>query len=381
MRRVSDVRDNLDELKTRLVERIETLAETLLGPRNRQYSTPRQWRFGRNAGSLAIEMEGPERGLWKDFGDSNAGGGPLDLIMHKVHLRFREAVRWAREWLGDPDNVRRPVPPPARQNPDPKKNSIGYGRRIVAESVPVPGTLGERYLREQRGITGALPPEVRFHPDVHFRKRNGGFPALLFVASENSIIRRVQAVMLDPATGRKIAGKESKLTFGSGASYIPVTFAARVASATIQMAEGPEDGLTLWAATGHCTLATLGAGSLHKPEVAPASEPAVPQSLARPRNLPPLAVACWPHIRRMAQRTSTICYGRAAMAQCELRSRARGRCRNMACRRTMRHRLNHWRQPCAARTALSAPTSPEERLGALWSGNCSGVSSIWSLTT
>lgn len=268
---MSSDRDHLAEIKVRLIERIETLAETLLGPRNSAHSTSRRWRFGRHAGSLALEIEGTDRGLWYDHA-AGVGGAPLDLIMHALQCRFAEAARWAQGWLGDPASVRRPAPPAARTPEAPKKNTLPLGRRYVAESVAVPGTLGERYLREHRGIAGPLPPEIRFHPRVFWRDRGDDFPALLVVAHEGGVVRRVQAVLLDPVTGKKIADKRAKRTFGQGTSHIPVTFAARVADPTTQIAEGPEDAVTVWAATGCRTCATLGAGSLHKANIAPGGD-------------------------------------------------------------------------------------------------------------
>lgn len=50
-------------------------------------------------------------------------------------------------------------------------------RAIWAESLPIYGTLGERYLR-RRGITGPMPPALRFHPSC-WHKSAKRLPALV----------------------------------------------------------------------------------------------------------------------------------------------------------------------------------------------------------
>jgi hypothetical protein len=74
---------------------IEEIAEALLGEPNREMSTRRQLRYGRN-GSLAIELAGDKRGEWFDH-EAGVGGGPLELVQREVGGANGEAIAWLRE--------------------------------------------------------------------------------------------------------------------------------------------------------------------------------------------------------------------------------------------------------------------------------------------
>ncbi len=87
----------LDALLPVLSGSIRELACELTGskPTSR---TGRDWRFG-SRGSLAVVVEGPERGSWFDH-EAGSGGDALGLVAHLRRCPMRDAYAWALSWLG-----------------------------------------------------------------------------------------------------------------------------------------------------------------------------------------------------------------------------------------------------------------------------------------
>jgi hypothetical protein len=178
----------------------------------------------------------------------------------------------------EPENTSRrlepPVPREEARAPELKQQRTSrYAAALVAQSRPATDGLATRYLRETRGLGDLpLPAELLFHPAVWSPDTRSRHPALLVPAYDGEQLARVQAVLLDPATAGKAAVRSPKLTFGKGASHVPATFAAAPGPAEPWLAgwtlvtEGPEDAAVLHAVTGLRCDASLGAGSLGKPE-------------------------------------------------------------------------------------------------------------------
>jgi 5S rRNA maturation endonuclease (ribonuclease M5) len=82
-----------------LSERIEHVAKALFGEPNKRLSTKGELRFGTN-GSLRVTIAGEHRGTWTDH-EAGAGGGTLDLIVHKQGGDRKSAAAWLREKLED----------------------------------------------------------------------------------------------------------------------------------------------------------------------------------------------------------------------------------------------------------------------------------------
>jgi hypothetical protein len=262
-------RIDLDELRHALTAEIERLAGALLGEPNRALSSKRDLRFG-NRGSVSVTIAGKKRGVWFDH-EAGQGGWGLQLIMHALCFGFREALDWARSWLGHPAPL--PTPKPnLRQPKDRQRRTLDYAARLIAESSPITGTPGERYLRAARGLGDLpLPSELRFHPAVWCKETQSKHPALLVPCYDGTRLARVQAVLLDPATADKAKVASPKLTFGQGASDVPASFAARVAGDWIILTEGPEDAVVLNATIGWQADAALSSGSLGKKHYPPGS--------------------------------------------------------------------------------------------------------------
>jgi len=201
-----------------------------------------------------------------------AHGDAIDWVRQCENLDFAGAVT---RLAGDA-GIGKAGPGPLAQRqskkadhaPRAQGDTATYARKILAESVPIQNTAAETYLRHRK-IAGELPKELRYHPNVFCRETGKWHPALILTAYDKDQLRRVQAVFLDPETGTKARMDKPKVTFGQGASHIPVVLAARVPGGPTLITEGPEDAISLWSATGWRTLATLGAGSLEKPRLPP----------------------------------------------------------------------------------------------------------------
>src|SRR3954469_5604462 len=78
-----------------------------------------------------------------------------------------------------------------------------YAARIYKESVPIAGTIAERYVRDIRfgGHDLPIPKELRFHPAVWCKETESAHPALIVLCVHNRKLARIQAILLDPVTG------------------------------------------------------------------------------------------------------------------------------------------------------------------------------------
>ena len=255
-------KDDIEDVRAGLQASTEGVVLALLGePKVRARS---EWRWGSNNGSLAVVMRGAKRGLWCDRA-SDEGGDLFALIQHRRGGNFARAMKWARSFLAMPATERpKPQPQPSREALQ-REAHVEEARRLrraqafAKSSEPVAGTVAERYLIETRGIprpASGWPDSVRFH-----RGRN----ALLLVATNDAgEVRAVQLVHLtvDAVKRGDEPGRPVKQTFGilKGVIVRLPSFQTLKASAqpTLQLAEGPETGLSVWTSTGRPTWIALG---------------------------------------------------------------------------------------------------------------------------
>ncbi len=96
-----------DSLSDQLKEQIDALLYRLFpeGPTGRD---AQGLRFG-TKGSLAVACRGSRLGSFYDF-EKGEGGGPLQLIEQTLNLKAKEAREWAREFLGQPQQIKLPLP-------------------------------------------------------------------------------------------------------------------------------------------------------------------------------------------------------------------------------------------------------------------------------
>src|SRR5262245_3099775 len=145
-----DHRPSAADISQALADRVQEVAEALLGQPNRALSTKHEMRFG-NRGSVAVRITGNKRGAYYDHQEGR-GGDLLDLVAHTYGVPVGEAIRIARrDFLGD--TAPTPAAPPRMAEPDPdKEERAALAVRLWQEAGPTTGTLAERHLIEVRGI-------------------------------------------------------------------------------------------------------------------------------------------------------------------------------------------------------------------------------------
>ncbi|MBE0577946.1 toprim domain-containing protein [Devosia sp.] len=142
--------------------------------------------------SLYVRLEGPESGpgaagKWTDAATGEFGD-LLDIIAHAGKLtEFRDVADEARRFLSLP----RPERPKGIVDGQPAvRGSKEAARRLHAMTVPIEGTIAERYLRH-RGITDFRGcSALRFHANCYYRDAANGittqFPALIAAVTNTS---------------------------------------------------------------------------------------------------------------------------------------------------------------------------------------------------
>jgi hypothetical protein len=203
---------DMDELRERLIDRVEGVAEAVLGPHNRRVSRRGEWRW-HNRGSLVLVLSGPDRGAFFD----NEAHRRLDAIQlireHTAHSSFEAARDWAAAFVGMSADTRPESPETAaerqrkrdQQRADAEalreideRRRISEAQALWAASTAAVGTLADQYLRETRCIqppAEGWPDAVRFH---------AGSSALIVAATlPDGTVRAVQRVLsaLAPSRG------------------------------------------------------------------------------------------------------------------------------------------------------------------------------------
>ena len=99
------------------------------------------WRYGKR-GSLAVHVDGPRRGTFRDF-EAGKSGGVLDLVLHLVeHVNDRE-----------------------RQRDDADGRALAYARSIWSETVQAGDVDAVRRYLARRWC---WPPEIALPDCVHW---------------------------------------------------------------------------------------------------------------------------------------------------------------------------------------------------------------------
>jgi hypothetical protein len=285
--------DSVEELRALLEADIERLAEALLGAPNQASSSRTTLRFGTNGGR-AVEVHGPNRGLWYDH-ETGAGGGPFDLICTTLSCDFPAALSWAREFTGTGSQAAASLDVAAMLARDAERKAererkqaeaerdqaqrIATARGLWDASKPIGGTVAETYLTTTRGIprpAGGWPDAIRFYA--------ANRSLILAGTDSTGAVQFVHRVRLT-ADGRK-HGELSKVTNGPMAgAYVRLPGPP---DGPLQLAEGPETGLSVWAATGAETWLSIGSMARHEPP--PSRSLAVCQDDDSPRSPAGLAL-------------------------------------------------------------------------------------------
>jgi hypothetical protein len=222
-----------------------------------------QYRYGSKKGSLVVTLQGNKRGLWHDF-QTGEGGNLLHLVAKQSGLDmkgdFRKVLVQAMGLLGTSEATVSSEIVTTKVHThklkgltEEQKRSLKYARRLAHESQPIAGTLAERYLREHRGIAlEKWPVSFRFHPAIYSRANDAIKPALLIVAKDEGKTQAVQAIFLDEKTATKADVKVQKQTWGILSTGASVDVGnAKIQTSPLYLAEGPETGLSIYAAMPH----------------------------------------------------------------------------------------------------------------------------------
>ena len=253
--------DTLDDLRDRLTDDIEALAEFLLGAPNRALSTKTRARWGAK-GSLAVKLSGLKQGGWFDH-EAGQRGGPLDLIRRVRGGNWADVVAWARGWLGDPSQVHRPAPrassKPATSDDIERQDRIAVARKLWGEARPIAGTLGEQYLAETRKIPR---PDQGWNSNV-VRYHASKLSVIFAATTSDGTVQAVQQIRLGRDGKKATGGGPVKRSHGPQDGAL-VRLPGDPAGPLL-LAEGPETGLTAWRASGCETWVALGSVSKIEP--------------------------------------------------------------------------------------------------------------------
>ncbi len=225
---------------------------------------------GENSPSFRVN---DSKGLYHCFG-CGASGDIIDFVRAAESVDFIGAVRWLTG-----DEVLTPIDPTWRANQARIERAERSAAILAAqaqwhEARSIVGTPAEKYLHS-RGITGPMPPSIRFRRVPLWRDKTTGkdgrpFPALIAACQDvRGKVVGVQRVYLTE-DGQKARMANPKLSLGQvrgGAVRLgPV-------ARTIILCEGPEDGLTLRQRFPDASVwVALGTGNLPFVELADAVE-------------------------------------------------------------------------------------------------------------
>ena len=133
-----------------LADSAEFIAPALLGKPTAK--SRREYRWG-SKGSVSLCLVGPKRGIWCDF-ERLEGGDMLDLVARQHDVPLGDAIKIAqRDYLGEAiaPTPNRPELSPSASADDAEARTRS-ALRIWRETVPLTGTMGERYFVDRRGL-------------------------------------------------------------------------------------------------------------------------------------------------------------------------------------------------------------------------------------
>jgi hypothetical protein len=257
----SDARD----IARLLAARIEMLARELFPAGRREGNELKLGSMAGEAGrSLSICLRGTKAGVWADFA-SGQGGDALDLVAEALYRGDkRQALAWARRWLGLSDDTAAEPARPAQAPPDTSgkdaERRTAFAWRVFEAAEPrLAGTPADLYLRG-RAIDlrelGRQPRALRFHPALACAEVGRDLPAMVAaVTGPDGRFVAVHRTWLEqrPDGWGKAALAAPKKVLGSlrggcirlwrGASGVPLAQAAE--GEVVLLAEGIETGLSI----------------------------------------------------------------------------------------------------------------------------------------
>lgn len=164
---------NAKIISKNLSNNTELVVESLLGHPNKELSSKKEYRYGIN-GSLSICLSGEKRGTWFNF-ETLEKGNMLHLIQKTCSLNFKESLAYAAKITGD--DLKESIKNREKLSMNSKEKRSNqhsktkdYAFQLAHESMPIRGTIAEKYLKEIRKIDNVSGENIRFHPRVYTKK-------------------------------------------------------------------------------------------------------------------------------------------------------------------------------------------------------------------
>jgi hypothetical protein len=150
-----------------------------------------------------VRLSGAKRGLWCDF-ERGEGGDLLDLVARQHDVPLGDAIKIAqRNYLGE---AIAPTPNRPERSPlagaDDAEARTRSALRAWRETVPLAGTIGERYFVDRRGLDIRL---LDIDHALRWYLRSGAVVALMTDAVSGGAIG-IHRTFLD-ADGAKVERK------------------------------------------------------------------------------------------------------------------------------------------------------------------------------
>lgn len=255
-------RDTLSRIKEGLNNNAEQIATEFLG--NPVERGSHYLKFGSKQGSLSVTTKGEKQGWFNDFETNTGGRDMLRFIQLYGGMDRQQAIQYGARWLGiisdtnvslspkikTPDNQKKEIlvnENKAHSFSDYEKRRIKYANQLANESLPIKGTLAEKYLKEHRGIdTHSLPEDLRFHPGIFAKQNQKPLPALISIArTQEGKVQSVEAIFLDSKTADKANAPLKKQTIGAKKGLVVHISQTKNKDAPTLIAEGVVTGLSL----------------------------------------------------------------------------------------------------------------------------------------
>ncbi len=271
-----------DTVNAHLESNILGYATDWLG--NPSKKSGKEARWG-SKGSLCVNLAGSKAGFWKNHETGEGGKGLISLYMAIYNVDFKTALKELADKAGlGNQEFRVRNDKPKIQKHDLKEEQallnkrIHYARQQYEKTLPLKGTLAEKYLREFRGITGELPSSFRFSPGIKHLDTQKLTPALVApIHNKNNQITAIVRIFLN-ADGSKLRetfinqkGEVQKATDKAnlGVSGDGAVIVQKGLSETVWVAEGIETALSVAKATpGDTVMASLSISQLKNMPVA-----------------------------------------------------------------------------------------------------------------
>jgi len=205
-----------------LNENAEKVAVSFCGKPNSSMSSKTELRYG-SRGSLCISLNKDKCGVWFNF-ETGESGDMLDLLKIVKNMSHTQAYKLAEREIIPNLGQLKPVSSEHFQSElreNEKKtpsHNQALAKKLISESLPLEGSIAEKYLKLHRKIIYVGSPYLRFHPCVPmWDKGFSDTPALLAIASTpHSPLQNVQVTYLDQKTFNKVPNlMVSKRTYGS----------------------------------------------------------------------------------------------------------------------------------------------------------------------